>query len=177
MHTSRRLTFDAIMLALLIICSQLSIPLPGVPLTLQTFAVGLLASLLPVTDTLIVIALYIFLGAIGLPVFANYTAGLGVIYSAMGGYIIGFLIEGMLISGILHWRGFGRINIIIANIIGAAVQLLIGSLWLMAFNHVTLLHALMVGFVPFIVPGLIKVYLIYLVAWRLDKVIAFQPRG
>lgn len=172
--TSRRITFDAIMLVLLIICSQLSIPLPGVPLTLQTFAVGLIATLLPATDTLIVIAMYIVLGALGLPVFANYTAGLGVIYSAMGGYIIGFLIEGLIISGLLQWRGFARINVIVANIIGAAVQLFIGSIWLMAFNHVTLLHALLVGFVPFIIPGLIKVYLIYLVAWRLAKVVSFQ---
>lgn len=177
MHiNSRRLTFNAVMLGLLIICSQLSIPLPGVPLTLQTFAVGLIATLLPATDTMIVIALYILLGAIGLPVFANYTAGLGIIYSAMGGYIIGFLIEGFIISTLLQWCGFYRINIIAANIIGAAAQLFIGSLWLMAFNHVTLLHALLVGFVPFIVPGLIKIYLIYLVAWRLAKVVSFQTK-
>lgn len=172
--SSRRITFAAIMLVLLIICSQLSIPLPGVPLTLQTFAVGLIATLLPATDTMIVIALYILLGAIGLPVFANYTAGLGIIYSAMGGYIIGFLVEGLIISGLLQWRGFDRLNVIAANIIGAAVQLFIGSLWLMPFNHVSFLHALLVGFVPFIIPGLIKVYLIYLVAWRLAKVVSFQ---
>lgn len=173
---TRPLTFNAVMIALLIICSQLSIPLPGVPLTLQTFAVGLIATLLPTTDTLIVIALYILLGTLGLPVFANYTAGLGVIYSAMGGYIIGFLIEGLVISGLLQWRGFTRLDIIVANIIGAAVQLFVGSCWLMVFNHVTLFHALLIGFVPFIIPGLIKIYLIYMVAWRLAKVVSFQTK-
>ena len=177
MHiNSRRLTFDAVMLVLLIICSQLSIPLPGVPLTLQTCAVGLIATLLPVTDTLIVIALYIVLGGLGLPVFANYTAGLGVIYSAMGGYIIGFLLEGLIISALLQWRGFSRLNIMWTNLLGAAVQLLVGSAWLMAFNHITFIHALLIGFVPFIIPGLIKIYLIYLVAWRLAKVVSFQTK-
>ncbi|WP_283587464.1 biotin transporter BioY [Limosilactobacillus viscerum] len=171
---TKRITRGAVMLALLIICSQLSIPLPGVPLTLQTFAVGLIATLLPVTDTLLVIISYLILGIIGLPIFANYTGGIGIIYSAVGGYLLGFIAYGLLTSGMLSYCQFSRLNVIIANLIGAAVQLLLGTLWLMYFNHLGFGPALLAGFVPFIIPGLIKIYLVMTIAQRLEAVVSLN---
>lgn len=78
------------MLALLLVCSQLTIPLPMIPLTLQTLVVGLLASILPLRYSLQTILVYLLLGFIGLPVFANFKGGLGVLFSNTGGYLLGF---------------------------------------------------------------------------------------
>ncbi len=69
------ISLAGIMLALLIVCSQLTIPLPVIPLTLQTFAVGLLASILPLRYSLQTILVYLLLGFIGLPIFANFKGG------------------------------------------------------------------------------------------------------
>lgn len=171
---TKRITQDAVLLALLIICSQLAIPLPGVPLTLQTFAVGLVATLLPVSDTLLVLSGYLILGVSGLPVFANYTSGIGVLDSAVGGYLLGFLIYGLLTSGLLSWLNYSRVNIIIANLLGATVQLLVGTLWLMQFSHLSINAAMVSGFLPFVVPGLIKIYLVLVIARRLQAVISFS---
>lgn len=162
------------MLAVLIVCSKISIPLPLVPLTLQTFAVGLIATLLPVADTFWVIVAYLLLGAIGLPVFAGAGAGIGVLFSAMGGYLFGFIIYGLITSVLLSHKEFSFVNIAVANLIGAGVQLFIGSIWLMHFNSMPLVQALMVGFVPFVVPGIIKVILIMIVARRLSAVVSFS---
>lgn len=171
---THRLTRDAIMLSILIICSQLSIPLPLVPLTMQTFAVGLVATMLPVGETLLIISTYLIMGIAGIPVFANYTGGIAVVNSAMGGYLIGFLIYGLLTSGYLKLTKFSSVHLIIANAIGASAQLLVGSLWLMLFNHLQLGNALVIGFVAFLVPGIIKIILIWMVAKQLHTIPAFQ---
>ncbi len=79
--------------ALIIVCTHLSIPLPsGVPLTLQTFAVALGGFLLgPVYGTLAV-AVYLLLGAAGLPVFSGFAGGIGRFAGPTGGFLWGFLL-------------------------------------------------------------------------------------
>ena len=171
---TRRIARDGIMLAMLIICSQLSIPLPMVPLTMQTFAVGLVATILPVGETLLIISTYLIIGIAGIPVFANYTGGIAIINSPMGGYLIGFLVYGLLTSGYLKFAKFSSPHLIIANVIGASSQLLIGSLWLMYFNHLHLGSAFLIGFVAFIVPGIIKISLIWAVAKQLNAIQIFR---
>ena len=66
-------------LALLIVCAQISIPIWIVPITLQTLAVGLIATVLPLQLSSAVIAAYLLLGLVGLPVFANFAGGASVI--------------------------------------------------------------------------------------------------
>lgn len=81
-----------LMAALIVLCTHLSIPLPGgVPLTLQTFAIALGGFLLgPVYGTLAVAA-YLLLGAAGLPVFSGFTGGVGRFFGPTGGFLWGFL--------------------------------------------------------------------------------------
>ena len=62
-----------------------------VPISLATFAVMLSAALLGAKWGTIATAIYILLGAIGVPVFAGWTAGIGCIAGQTGGYIIGYL--------------------------------------------------------------------------------------
>ena len=76
------------------ILAQISIPLPGgVPLTLQTFAVSLAGILLGSKKGFISILVYVLMGAIGLPVFSGFSAGIGAIVGATGGFILSFPIN------------------------------------------------------------------------------------
>ena len=61
--------------------------------TLQTFAVCLVAGLLGVKRGVLAVIVFICLGAVGFPVFANFSGGLGVIFGTTGGYIIGLHIH------------------------------------------------------------------------------------
>ena len=58
---TRDITLMAVMLALLIICSQISIPMWPVAITLQTFAVLLIGMLLKPQEALIVTTFYMIL--------------------------------------------------------------------------------------------------------------------
>lgn len=173
---TKQITQDAMMLALLIICSQLTIPIPSVPLTLQTLAVGLIASVLPIIDTLLVIAIYLILGIVGIPVFSSFAGGFGVIMSPLGGYLIGFLMYGLITSFMLKNLNYSKINIFFSNIAGSVIVLLFGSWWVGIFSHMSFKAAIFVGAVPFILPEIIKICLVVMVAQKVQKVMAINKR-
>lgn len=91
-NTVQRTVLTGIMAALLAVMSQISIPLPtGVPVTLQTFAVALCGYLLgPVLGTLAVVV-YLALAAVGVPVLAGLSGGIGAFIGMTGGFLWGFL--------------------------------------------------------------------------------------
>ena len=62
----------------------------GVPITLQTFAVMLTGCILGPVRGFAAVTLYLALGAVGLPVFAEHSSGIGVFTSRSGGYLVSF---------------------------------------------------------------------------------------
>ena len=75
-HRTYHMVYSGIFAVLLAICSWISIP-TVIPFTLQTFAVFLTALLLGGKQGTIAILIYLLLGAVGIPVFSNFGAGLG----------------------------------------------------------------------------------------------------
>ena len=83
---TRDLARAALFAALIAICSWISIP-TAVPFTLQTFAVFLALGVLGGKLGTLSVAVYLLLGAVGLPVFAGFQGGLGALLGATGGYL------------------------------------------------------------------------------------------
>ena len=88
---TQELARAALFAALIAICSWISIP-TAVPFTLQTFAVFLALGVLGGKLGTLSVAVYLLLGAVGLPVFAGFQGGLGALLGATGGYLAGFLL-------------------------------------------------------------------------------------
>ena len=88
----RRITYIALFTAVICIISQLpGIPLPGgVPMTLQTLIIPIAGIVLGPADGFIAALLYLILGMIGLPVFSGFTAGIGILMGATGGFLVSF---------------------------------------------------------------------------------------
>ena len=84
------------------VLSQFTIPLGIVPLTGQTFAIGLTATVLGKRTGTYAILIYFLLGLIGLPVYAGMSSGFGVLFGPTGGYLIGFIFNGLLTGYILE---------------------------------------------------------------------------
>ena len=89
------MVYIAISAALIAICSWISIP-TAVPFTLQTFAVFFVLLLLGGERGTIATLVYVLLGAVGVPVFAGFSGGIGILLGSTGGYIIGFLFVGLI---------------------------------------------------------------------------------
>lgn len=78
--------------------AYMAIPLPPVPMTLQTLFLNIAAGLLGGPLGALSQIIYLILGFIGLPVFAGGKAGLGVFLGPTGGYLIGFVIAAYVIG-------------------------------------------------------------------------------
>ncbi len=88
MFTTRELVIGGMFAALLAVISQLSIPMPsGVPITIQILGVALVGSVLGWRLGLFATITYILIGAVGLPVFANFSGGFSKLVGVTGGYI------------------------------------------------------------------------------------------
>lgn len=84
------MAYIALFAVLMAVCSWISIP-AVVPFTLQTFGVFVAVSVLGGKRGTLAVVLYLLMGVVGLPVFAGFSGGLGVLLGSTGGYIVGFV--------------------------------------------------------------------------------------
>lgn len=172
------LVYMALGAVLIAICSWISIP-TIVPFTMQTFAVFFVLSALGGKRGTVAIMIYVLLGAVGVPVFAQFTSGIGILLGNTGGYIVGFVFMGLTYWLIISLLGKKRWVEILAMIIGIIVLYSFGTAWFMivyaqANGAVGLATVLSWCVIPFIVPDLIKLVLALTLAWRLSPVLKLQ---
>src|SRR5690625_3248583 len=120
----------ALFAAIIGILAQVTIPLPLVPITGQTLAIGLAATILGSRYGTLSSLLYLIIGAVGIPVFSQMSAGLGVIFGPTGGFIVGFIPTAYVIRIYLEKTKLTITHAFIANIIGMFITLIIGTVWL-----------------------------------------------
>jgi len=145
--------------AIIAVLAQVTIPLPLIPITGQTLAVGIIVTILGTRLGTLSVLLYILLGAVGLPVFSGMSGGLGILVGPTGGYIVGFLATAIIMGLYLDKFGITFAQAIIANIIGMFVTLVFGTVWLKIVADYTWTAAFMGGVAPFIVVGIVKAVL------------------
>lgn len=155
----RSLIITALFAAIIGVMAQLTIPLPLVPITGQTLAIGIAATILGARYGTLSVLLYIAIGSIGVPVFAEFSAGLSVVVGPTGGFLIGFIPATFIIGLFLEKLGFTFKNAIIANIIGMLITLAFGTVWLKIATDLSWVSALASGFTPFLIVGTIKAIL------------------
>src|SRR5690625_1446817 len=149
----------ALFSAIIGVLAQITIPLPFVPITGQTLGIGLAATILGSRYGTLSSVLYLVIGAVGIPVFSQMTAGFGVIFGPTGGFIVGFIPTAFIIGLYLEKTKLTMTNAFIANVIGMFITLIIGTAWLKVVANLTWTAAFLGGFAPFIVGGLIKAIL------------------
>jgi biotin transport system substrate-specific component len=149
--------------------AQITVPLSPVPFTLQVLAVILSGLLLGVRHGALAQAVYVLVGAIGVPVFAGFKGGLGILLGPTGGYLISYPLAAAVAGLAAHtvarasrrralWTGF------LWGCAGLAVIYAIGATWLAVVAGLSPTEALATGVLPFVIFDLIKVGLAALVA-------------
>ena len=166
--TIRELTLVGMSAALMAVFSQISIPLPvGVPLTLQAFAVVVIAIVLEQKLGCLAMLIFTLVGSIGIPVFANLSGGLRVIVGPTGGYIIGFIVMTLIIG--FASKTNDKKKIFLGVYIGLMTDYVIGVTQLAFVAQLSLTKALAGGFYPFIIKDIIAVGLAAVVALKIKK--------
>ncbi|MBN1150361.1 biotin transporter BioY [candidate division WOR-3 bacterium] len=156
---------------ILAVSAQINVrtPISPVPFTFQTMAVLLLGAALGSKRGAFCIALYIFEGLTGLPVFAGGLSGFAHIMGPTGGYLLGFIFAAYAV-GYFSEKKFDRniFKFFFLLMSGNFIVYFFGMMWLGVFTGYNKVFAL--GAAPFILPDLLKTVLsafILPLAWRI----------
>lgn len=127
----REMAYIAVFVVLIAICSWISVPTPAVEFTMQTFAVFLTAGLLGGRRATWAVVVYLLLGAVGVPVFAHFTGGLGILLGNTGGYFVGFLLTTLLVWATEHFLGNKTRVLVTSLALGMVLCYAFGTAWFM----------------------------------------------
>jgi biotin transport system substrate-specific component len=139
--------------------AKVSFAIPGnpVPYTLQNFGVLVVGGALGMRRGGAAALLYVLLGLIGLPFFAEGKGGIQVILGYTGGYIVGFVLAGAAVGRLAELGWDRRIGGAIgATSIGTAIIYAVGVPWLAVTAGMSLVEAIQTGFLPFIGVDIVK---------------------
>ena len=162
-----RTALTATFVALIALGAWISIPFVPVPLTLQTLFV-LLAGVLLGRWGFVPPLSYMVLGALGLPVFHNGLAGVGVLLGPTGGFIIGFVAAG-LVTG-LAYEQRGRAVRVTGLVLGTLLVHTFGVAWMVLSTGMSLPAAIAVGSLTFLPGDAVKGAAVYALGDRLREV-------
>ncbi len=152
-HTPvKPVVYAALFIALISVGSFMAIPVGPVPIALQSLFVLLAGLLLAPSWAVGCVAVYLFMGLAGLPVFAGGTSGIGRLFGPTGGYLLGYL-PAVFVTSLMSKGDHNRlINDLGAMIAGTFMIYAIGVPWLKLVLAVSWGKALGLGMIPFL-PG------------------------
>jgi biotin transport system substrate-specific component len=143
--------------ALLTLSAKINLPLPFVPMTLQTLVVLVIGAAYGWRLGGTTVIVYLAEGAIGLPVFAGPVGGLAPLLGPTAGYLVGF-VAAVVVTGWLSERGWDRSVPLLFVAMGAGhiIILAAGFAWLVFGMKLGFEKAWLVGIAPFIAASVIK---------------------
>ena len=160
---------------LIAVCAWIAIP-TVIPFSMQTFAVFLALNFLGSRNGIWAIAVYLLMGLIGVPVFANGTSGISVLLGPTGGYMIGWFFSGWVMGMIEKWLGRDIRVQALAMLCGLLVCYLFGTAWFMTVytresGAIGLMTALGWCVLPYIIPDAVKIAVAVILCRRLRPVL------
>ena len=177
-HQKTNKTKDLVLIALfavlIVVCSWISIP-SVVPFTMQTFAVYLTLNYLGAKRGTVSIFIYLCLGLIGVPVFANFHSGIGALFGVTGGYMLGWLLSGLVMWLSEKLLGTKIWAQAISMLAGLIVCYIAGTAWFMVVyarntGPIGIWSALLWCVIPFMIPDFLKLGLALWLSQRLKKI-------
>lgn len=167
-----KLCICALFAALTAVLSQISIPLPPIPINLATFSVFLAGALLGAKYGALSQTVYVLLGAIGVPVFSSFRGGIDVIVGPTGGYIVGYILAAALVGWIVDRYGLQIRVLVIAMFSGFLTYMICGTCYYMFLTKSGLIAALMACVVPFLIGDFLKMVLAIVLARKLRPILS-----
>jgi len=177
----RDLAMIAIFVALIIVCTWITIPLGPVPFTLQTFAICVTGGVLGLKRGTIAVVVYILLGIVGVPVFSEFSSGVvkfipNTETGMLGGFILGFIFT-VIIVGIFKYISRDKetkiktVYLGVGMVLGDFACLIFGTIWFWQFNpmHMGLAASISACVIPFIIPDLAKIIVALIVSTQVNK--------
>lgn len=172
--STRELTLAALFVAVTAVLSQIVIPMPMIPFNLGVLAIFLCGGMLRRGTAFLSILCYLLLGAIGVPVFAQFTGGPSTLFGVTGGYLMAYPVMAWMVAFLIEiwakdsfWKRF-------LTMAAALIPCyLFGTAWFAVYLHKTFIDAAWIACIPFIPvdlgKGLLASYLSLTIKKRMVK--------
>lgn len=174
----RSVCHAALFAALMAVSAWITVPTTP-PFTLQTLMLFTSVGILGTKVSILSLAVYLALGAVGLPVFSGFRGGIAVLADISGGYLIGFVFA-VLVSGMLI-KCFGKkvLPLALSFAAGLTVCYIFGSAWYyILYTHTTgtvgIGAVLATAVLPFLPADAVKIALAVFLTRKLSKVITYE---
>ncbi len=157
---TKDIVLSGLFAALTAVLAQISIPLPftTVPLTMLIFAVALSGMILGSKNGFLSMVIYLLLGAIGIPVYAQMSSGMGILLGPTGGFLIGCPLMAFIV-GFVSERYSSKLYIFIGMILGLLIDYVIGTLIFSLVVKTSIYESLLACVLPFIFLDIVKMIL------------------
>lgn len=139
-----------------------------VPFTLQVFGVYLAGGLLPPRWALMSLLAYLFLGALGLPIFADGQSGLGVLIGPYAGYLWAYPLAAMVMA-LVTGRSASRLRLLVGLLVNIVIIYAGGVLGLRVATGASWMKAFLEGVLPFVFWDLLKAFIAFPVIMRVRQ--------
>lgn len=159
----RKMVLGSLFASLMAVCAWISIPLPPISFTLQTFGVLLALGILGGKWGMASILLYLSMGIIGLPVFSGFQGGVSILLGPTGGFLWGFLM------GALAYRLTERLGKLAASVLCQLMCYLCGCLWFCHWAGCGMRTAVLTCVLPYLVFDGLKLWLAWQLSARIGK--------
>lgn len=168
------LTIIPIFSVIMIICSQITVPLTftPVPINLGTFAVFLSGAMLNKKESVLSQFIYLCLGLMGLPVFAGFGSGIGTLLGPTGGFILSYPFVALIISFLIEKFPKKFWYFVISMLVGLLICYAFGLIGFIFYSKCSLMVALATTIFPFIIFDLLKIFLASSISLRLKNIIS-----
>jgi biotin transport system substrate-specific component len=165
----RKMVYASLFAALTAAGAWLAIPLSYVPVTLQTLFTMLSGALLGPYFGALAMIVYVLIGLIGLPVFAQGQSGLGTLAGPAGGYLIGFIVGAVVIGLLVRAKKKpGFLWLCMAMAIGELVVYTFGVAQLALVSGMALDKAVYLGALLFVPGDLLKIIVAAAIARKIE---------
>lgn len=164
MMNVRKMVLSSLFASLMAVCAWISIPVPPISVTMQTFGVLMALGILGGKWGTVSIGLYLAMGVAGLPVFAGFRGGASALLDASGGFLWGFLA-----GGLVYWA-VERLGKLLAFVLCQLTCYICGCLWFSVWaGNAGIGAAVLACVVPYVVPDGLKLWLALQLSGRIAR--------
>lgn len=171
----RQMILVSLFAALTAVGAFISIPIYPVPFTLQTLFTLLAAMTLGSVMGALSQIIYVLLGVVGLPVFAGFKAGIGILFGPTGGFLFGFIISAYIIGKMIELKKEKNIfYYFLVGSLGTILLYLFGITQLSLVAGIGVKKAITLGMLPFLPGDILKIITASFIVGKLKTVIELK---
>lgn len=166
---TKTITKVAILTALFSIVAPIVIPFGLVPISLSTLILCIMSTILKPKEIVISMILYLFIGIIGIPVFANFQGGFGVLVGPTGGYLIGYIFAGFIMS-LINNVTKKKIVYPFSFLIGTMILYFFGTVHFMLVMNMNFRESIVITIYQFAVGDILESIIALVISLMLNKI-------